>query len=194
MIRLLTTLVMFSVLLILVMPSTAHACTPAAMPDLETARTNADVMFLGRVIATDNSLFDALLSSDNETVLFELTSAWKGSPKSQAIVKVPNRVCGGTIHNFHQGEPFVVFANGSPAGSLDATSIGRTRAADKAAEDLAVLGEGNPPSQQADMRTVFYSQSYWSEVVIGVGLVGTFLLYIKLKRDAYTLGYLVCMS
>ena len=168
--------------LILLAPSEIHGCTPLPIPDLETARNNADVIFMGKVAAVDESIFGAVFSLDNKNVLFDVTSAWKGSPKSQVIVSVLNEVCGHPIHNFDKDAPFVVFANDGAFGSLDASALSRTREAYEAAEDLGILGEGKPSIEQTNLRTVFYLQTYWSEVTVGAFLALGLFWLIRIRK------------
>jgi hypothetical protein len=165
----------------IVTPSPSYACLPAPLPDLQTRRDNADVIFMGKVVAADNSPFAAIYFAGRKRVLFTITSVWKGPLRTQAIVSAPSRVCDYTVNEFHKNEGFLVFANTGALGSLDAFS---TREIDGATEDIEVLGEGRTPIEQVEMETLFVIQSYWAEAALGASLLGVFLMWVRAIRKA----------
>jgi hypothetical protein len=167
-------------------PSRAYACTPLPLRDLQTARNNADAIFIGKVVAIDNSPFaavDARISgSGHQRVLFNIASVWKGPTTSQAIVSIANKVCGASIHNFYKDDDFLIYANNGALGSLEAPTNSRTRELERAAEDLQVLGQGKSPAEQAELATLFYLQSYWAESVLSIFLMLAFIGYVRANR------------
>src|SRR5450759_815142 len=145
--------------LIQAFPSKVYACLPVPRADLQTARNNADAVFIGKVVAIDDSPFAAIgaffisnAGAGYDRVLFNVTSVWKGSARSQAVVSVLSKVCGST-RNFYKDESFLVFANNGATGDLKASDA---RELEQVAEDLGVLGEGKPPMEQAELGTLFY--------------------------------------
>ncbi|MDQ3707229.1 MAG: hypothetical protein M3437_18785 [Chloroflexota bacterium] len=168
-------------------PSTrAYACTPTFLPDLQTARNNADVIFAGKVVAVDSSPFAAINTlisgTGQQRVLFSITSVWKGPVRSQAIVSVANKVCGVSIHHFNKDEDFVVFANNGALSSLEASTNSRTSELGQAAEDLQVLGQGKSPAERAELETLFYVQSYWVEAALSILLMSAFFGIVRANR------------
>jgi hypothetical protein len=166
--------------------STAYGCTPVARLDPQTARNNADVIFIGSVVAVDDSPFSKLstfaFGTESKRVLFDVTSVWKGPATSEAIVSVDYRICDITVLDFHEGEDFLVYADNGTLGSLEAPLFGRTSRFNEAAEDLEVLGKGNPATEQADLRPLFYFQTYWAESAFGLILMVIFFRFLKARN------------
>jgi hypothetical protein len=167
-------------------PSKVYACLPVPRADLQTARNNADAVFIGKVVAIDDSPFAAIgaffisnTGAGHDRVLFNVTSVWKGSARSQAVVSVLSKVCGGSIHDFYKDESFLVFANNGATGNLEASDA---RELEKVAEDLGVLGESKPPMEQAELGTLFYFQSYWAEAGFGILLLVALFGLVRAKR------------
>jgi hypothetical protein len=166
-------------------PPKVYACEPVPRTDLQTARNNAGAIFTGKVVAVDDSPFAVLgaffistTGAGYDRVLFNVTSVWKGSARSQAIVSVLSKVCGSTRH-VYKDESFLVFANNGATGDLktsDARELGQV------AEDLGVLGEGKLPMEQAELGTLFYFQSYWAEAGVGILLLGVLFGLLRARR------------
>lgn len=166
-------------------PSKVYACAPVPRADIQTARNNADAIFIGKIVAVDDSPFAVIGSffiSDTgagyDRVLFNVTSVWKGSARSQAVVSVLSKVCGLT-RNFYKDESFLIFANNGAAGDLKTSDA---RELEQVAEDLGVLGEGKPPMEQAELGSLFYFQSYWAEAGFGILLVVILFGLVRARR------------
>ncbi|HYP21037.1 MAG TPA: hypothetical protein VEY08_13265 [Chloroflexia bacterium] len=141
---------------------------------------------MGKVVAIDSSPFAAIgariFDTGHQRVLFNVTSVWKGPATSQVIVSVANKVCSAIVHDFYKDEGFLIFANNGALGSLEAPTNSRTQELGKAAEDLQVLGQGKSPAEQAELATLFYLQSYWAEVVLGIVLMLALFGFVRANR------------
>lgn len=162
--------------------SRAFACRPVPMPSLEDNVRKSDAIFVGKVIAVDDSLIPAIgptiLKQGYERVLFSVTDVWKGSVKSEVVVSVGNRVCD-IVREFHKDEDFLIYASSGTFDSLEAPYSTRTRRLALAAEDIEALGKSQTPTERADLKAWFYLDAYGPEVtlaIVAVAMLGTFLL------------------
>lgn len=118
----------------------ARACScsePAPVPE-EVARVAA--VFEGTVRAVGPSSAVAL------AVDFEVSRRWKGEVSRRQRVLTPSdeAACG---VSFTVGESYLVYALRQTDGALNAILCSRTRSRGDAAEDLALLGPGEPPME-----------------------------------------------
>lgn len=123
-------------------PTCAYACSclPPGTPAEE--RDKADAVFLGTVVAVNPSSGATMEGSDPVTVTFQTTTVWKGPVTQQVAVTTPgsSASCGVT---FEPGTAYVVYASLND-GALSTTLCSRTTAVEHAADDIAMLGAGQP--------------------------------------------------
>lgn len=144
------------VLVLLLLPATAHASTCSARED---DLQEAEVIFSGRVLSITPD------SSDN-VVLFRVYDVWKGAIQSQAVVYTggTSRDCGigNCGYKFKAGQDYLVFAYiwnkpsdpfspipSKPIPFLMTDYCSRTDLLSQAGGDLNALGPGSLPSAGA---------------------------------------------
>ncbi|WP_156324626.1 hypothetical protein [Bacillus sp. FJAT-27245] len=134
-------------LVLLAGPSVSFACDCARVLSVEEELENSDAVFTGKVLKTWEG-------ASTQKVLFEVDQIWKGASGSQVEMSFPQFNTSCAIH-FYKSEKYLMYAkerkihNGSPF--LTAGMCGRTALVANAAEDLKVLGNGEPPKKEVNL-------------------------------------------
>ncbi len=140
-------LVILFVLVLKPMPTAACSC--AMMPSPEQGFSNAQAVFSGEVINIKEG--NGLIGEYGKTVHFAVQETWKGSSKMEVAILTGNGDgdCGVA---FVVGQEYLVYANLSDMykeQSLSTTICSPTKELGIATEDLAVLGQGQVPTDDA---------------------------------------------
>jgi hypothetical protein len=130
------------------LPTTSYACSCAPPPSVEEALQQKTAVFSGKVINMKEYKKFWGSSADPVEILFEVTGAWKGVKQSEVIVntEISSASCG---YNFEMNKEYLVYAYGDEYG-LKTGLCERTKLISAAADDLAVLGEGDQNLQQVN--------------------------------------------
>ena len=175
--------VFISILLIGSFPSTTSACSCAELPGVEEEFEHSKAVFSGKVV--DIREKRSLNGYTSKSVLFEVTNTWKGVEQSQIIITT-GQGRGDCGFDFKEGEEYLVYANESTmygAESLVSVICDRTNELSSLQNDLAILGEGQPPIEEVDLSDQHKgNQLYiWVTIVVAIYKVAIFLL-IRRKR------------
>ncbi len=141
---------LFMVFMLFLKPVPVAACSCAMIPSPEEGLSNSQVVFSGEVTKIkDNS---RLLGGYGKTVLFNVKETWKGT--NDAEIAISTGSGGGDCGiGFVVGQAYLVYANISDMyeeKSLSATICSPTKELGNATEDLAILGQGEVPTQVAN--------------------------------------------
>jgi hypothetical protein len=179
----------------LVLPSPAHAYICAQPSSTLEAISDAETVFVGKVIAIEEGQFER--RSDISSAVFDVAKVFKGEVGLKAIVSADSADCNAS---FEQGQSYIVFArkfehtgfhpnmygtNDTPYGErLFASECSGTEplASDRGEQTLKDLGPGKPPAANLSGNGSF---SILTVSVIAVALVLTFgisLVVVLLKR------------
>jgi len=125
----------------------AFACSCAMPPPPGEALAQAAAVFAGTVTAIDIPVSPdgSVGSADPVTVTLDVSRTWKGPTHAwlQVTTVRSDASCG---YPFERGQAYLVYAGGDDT-LLAVSTCGRTRMLTNAGEDLAALGEGQPPTQ-----------------------------------------------
>jgi len=118
--------------------------------------------------------------------LFEVKESWKGAEESQIIIKTGQ---GGGDCGFHfqEGIEYLVYVNSSSMygeeDELVSIICSRTAELSKAQEDLTVLGQGDVPQKQVNLKGELdgINVYVWILVVILLGILG-FIIVMGRRR------------
>ncbi len=127
----------------MVAPRPALACDCPEPPPPREAREQVDAVFSGEVVAVTRPGPD-VDPPDRELVAeIEVAEVYAGEVHERVEVRTAGdqAMCG---YGFESGRAELVYAT-SDDGSLSTSLCDRTRALDRAGEDLAELGAGEPP-------------------------------------------------
>jgi hypothetical protein len=125
----------------------ACSCLPPGPP--LAALAEADAVFRGKVVEMER------MSEGNRLlrVKIQVTSVWKGAVTTETLVQTTDNsaACG---FPFQIGGDYLIYAdtstadtpNGPPIAPYTAHLCSRTRSIGQAADDLAALGPGQPPT------------------------------------------------
>nr|WP_249317010.1 hypothetical protein [Bacillus sp. FJAT-50079] len=143
----LLTFIFIGLLIIGSFPSIINACSCAELPSVEEEFERSKAVFSGKVI--DIREKQSLDGYTSNSVQFEVTNTWKGVEQSQIIITtgLGGGDCG---FDFKEGKEYLVYAYESTMygeESLVSIICGRTNKLSSSQEDLALLGEGKPPSE-----------------------------------------------
>lgn len=121
-------------------------CSCLESPSATSARSQADAVFLGTVVAmreTTIELEDGLGGIPARLVTLRVHAAWKGVPATQETVRITTGLGGGDCgYSFTASTTYLVYANGPP-DELSTSICSRTAPARVAREDFEELG--HPP-------------------------------------------------
>ena len=164
-------------------PVPVAACSCAMQPTVDEGFSRSQAVFSGEVIGIkDNS---GLLGGHGKTVLFHVKETWKGINQTEVAIATGNG--GGDCGiAFVEGKEYLVYASLSDMyGDKSLTSIicDPTTELGNAAEDIAILGQGQVPTQDVESvdngkMTVLIGGG----VVFIAGLLGIFGWY-RVKRN-----------
>jgi len=165
-------------------PSITSACSCAELPSVKDEFERSKAVFSGKVVAIKEKR--SFTGYTTQSVLFDVTSTWKGVDQSQMIITT-GQGGGDCGIDFTEGEEYLVYANDSNmygAESLVTIICDRTDALSSLQEDLEVLGEGQPPIKEVDLRSKHNgSQKYIWAVVIAIGIVVFFIIRTRRKPN-----------
>jgi serpin B len=166
-------------------PVYACSCLPPGAPLAEMARATA--VFAGRVTNIEVPGGVIVSSADPVKVTFAAGQIWKGPEEAVITVTTPrdSASCG---VSFQTGQEYLVYALGSE-NELTTNLCSRTASLARAAEDLAVLGEGRTPEPAtptepaapvaADSPVVTW---WWGVSLILVAILLSAVLYLLWRR------------
>ena len=142
--------------LLVLLPDCASACS-CVLPQgsqkerAERALSGSEAVFSGKVVEIEKPPSGPGWSSgDLETDTFRVSEVWKGPQRATLEVKTPvwGMSCG---YPFEEGQEYLVYASGKQ--DLKVHACGTTKQLSKADEDLAVLGNGEKPTDGDDALT-----------------------------------------
>jgi hypothetical protein len=170
-------------LMFISIPSTGYACSCAELPSVEGELERSEGVFAGKVIEIkENKTLNGVMT---KSVLFKVENTWKGISQSQVIIStgIGGGDCG---YEFEEGKEYLVYSSNSKVYSgnnLSTTICRRTNDLAFAQEDLVVLGEGKPPTEQVNLEGEFrgFSPYVWVLVIGIVGIVA-FLTWRRSRR------------
>jgi hypothetical protein len=188
--------VVFSLISISIGPATSHACSCAEPPSVESELERSKAVFSGEVLEVkEQKDFRGYMKNK---VLFEVTDTWKGVTESQVIITTGSGGgdCG---FGFQVGQEYLVYASESTMYSDEAELVtiicDRTTELSSAQEDLAVLGEGKPPTEQVDLQAELSAESDKDNVILWIigsiaFLVVAFFVWRRFRKNQLKKRYL----
>jgi hypothetical protein len=133
------------------LPQTCFACSCLAPPPPTEAAADAAAVFQGEVVRVEQGR--GTTGAEHRRVTLRVSKVWKGTVAADTLVYTANdsAACGIA---FQQGTEYIIYArmsdganfSGTPANSLATGLCDRTRPVAEAADDLAALGPGQPPT------------------------------------------------
>ena len=123
---------------LVVTPEPSYACSCASVSPSE-ALEHSYAVFMGTVTSIRYHESGAGRGYVGETAKFDVEMVWKG-PVSQTIYVTPSSYNSSCGLGFTQGSRYLVYADRDGVHACT-----RTRPAERAGEDLAILGEGQIP-------------------------------------------------
>jgi hypothetical protein len=171
-------------LLVLYPPKCVHACScvlhPGSQKEIaERALSSSDAVFSGEVVDLQNiGMF-----GPRDTVTLRVSEVWKGTDQRTLEVRTPSQgsACG---YAFKEGQEYLVYAYGKQDLKVDA--CGETKQLSKADEDLAVLGNGEKPTDGDDDLTDTSGVVPGGAVVglAGLAIAASLLVIVRLVRSS----------
>ena len=168
-------------------PSITSACSCAEVPSIEEEFEHSKAVFSGKVIDIKDQV--NLKGHKSKSVLFEVTNTWKGIEQSQIIIAT-GQGHGDCGYDFSKGKDYLVYAKESIVyGGKPLVSVmcDRTDILSSSQEDLEVLGEGRPPTEEVDLSGNHDgNQIYiWSTVALALGVLGVLILNRRKKSAEF---------
>ena len=183
--------IVFSLISISIGPATSHACSCVEPPSVESELERSDAVFSGEVLEVkEQKDFGDFMK---KRVLFEVTDTWKGFSESQVIITTGSGGgdCG---FEFQVGHEYLVYAVESTMYSDESELVtiicDRTTELTSAQEDLAVLGEGKPPTEQVDLKAELAAESDKDNLILWVIgnialLIVAFFVWRKIRKNQF---------
>lgn len=145
-------LLAWGVLFTVVVPSSGYACSCVQPPAVQQALAEADAVFAGKVmniIEPKPNVLGLMSSADPVTVTFQVSQIWKGISDKQVSITtaLSSASCG---YSFAEDREYIVYAYQNDAYMLETNICMRTSELTAAAEDLDVLGKGQPLRQEVE--------------------------------------------
>jgi cobalamin biosynthesis Mg chelatase CobN len=171
---------------LLIKPQAVYACSCAAPLSAEKqVKDELDrksAIFAGKVVKITQPQQNIIISSaDLVKVTFEVSKVWKGELGRQAVVytAMSSASCG--VENFQVGTKYIVSAY-KDSKPLETTICNLTKPLASAGAELAVLGEGYAPTNQAQEKG---NSSPMSLIISAatVLIVGTIVLLFIRRRN-----------
>src|SRR5919107_6429600 len=133
-------------LLVLYPPKCAYACSCMVVP-IQRYISSSDAVFSGEVVDLQKGTSVSRMFGPSDTVTLRISEAWKGTNQGTLEVSTPSQgsACG---YAFEEGQEYLVYAYGKQDLKVDA--CGETKQFSKADADLAVLGNGEKPTNGDD--------------------------------------------
>lgn len=168
-------------------PSVTSACSCVEAPSIEEEFEHSKAVFSGKVIDIKDEV--SLKGYKSKSVLFEVTNTWKGIEQSQIIITT-GQGHGDCGYDFSKGRDYLVYAKESimyGGKSLVSVMCDRTDILSSSQEDLEVLGEGKPPTEEVDLSGHHdENQIYiWSTVALALGVGGVIVLNKRKKTTEF---------
>jgi hypothetical protein len=133
------------------LPSTTSACSPRYRPGPDSAEAVSDVVFVGRIVSISTDPLNILSPHwGAKSILFEISSTWKGIDQTQAIVQAWDSACGHQFVTFIAGDEYLVYSNVHERSGMLVDQLIMPHY--KAEEYLAALGQGSPPAHQVKLQ------------------------------------------
>jgi hypothetical protein len=169
--------------LMTLIPDCASACSCAIVGSqkerVKSELSHSDAVFSGEVVKIDRPS-PIKSTAAPETVSFRVSEVWKGPEGGMLEVRTPvsGTSCG---YHFEEGQEYLVYAGKGMSVNL----CSETKPLSKAGADLALLGEGEKPTDGGD------SLNDTSGIVsggamagmAGIAMVASFLLVVRLVRS-----------
>jgi len=151
-------------------PATAQACDCDYPPDAQEALEEASAVFKGRVIDIAKQ---PRRDEGYDAVILEVERVWKGVETTQVIVYTPWTSC---RFPFQDDMSYLLYA-AKDGDNLVVRDCGRSAAAEspRAVEDIALLGDGQAPTIEVDLRSRF---SQWQPILTWGTAIGGLLLVL----------------
>ena len=130
-------------LLMFLKPLSVEACSCAEQLSPSEALVNAEAVYRGEVTKIKNN------GKGGKTVFFNVNETWKGVNETEVTIATGLDSSGCGI-DFVVGKEYLVYANFSDMfgdQSLSSSLCDRTAEFDSGAEDIAVLGQGEVPTE-----------------------------------------------
>lgn len=180
----LLTFIFFSAVIISSFPSIVSACSCAELPSVEEEFERSKAVFSGKVVEVKEKR--SLKGYTTKSVLFEVANTWKGVKQSQ--ITITTGLGGGDCgFDFNEGEDYLVYANESTmygTESLVSIICDRTNELSSSQDDIAILGEGQPPNEEVDLTSRHTgNQLYIGGAVIIILIIGLFFLLKRRKKN-----------
>jgi hypothetical protein len=170
--------------LLVLLPDCASACSCAIPPGsqkerAERALSSSEAVFSGEVAAIERDQMGPFGGVDE--VYFRVSEVWKG-PKRETLeltTQSQGSVCG---YHFEEEQEYLVYAYGKQ--DLKVGACGTTKQLSKADEDLALLGNGEKPTDGGDDLTdTSGGVSVRAMVgIAGLAMVASLLVVVRLVR------------
>lgn len=171
----------FTSIVMVFLPTSSYACSCAEPPTVKDAQAQPRaVIFSGKVSEIDQSK-DFLTQSSAEPVgiLFEVQRSWQNINNSEAIVYTAksSASCG---YEFNLQEEYLVYAY-EHDGKLKTNICSRTTTLATAQSDLYILGKGQPPIEQTNLKPIEENnaRSYLLWLSLVAVIVVIFIFYRK---------------
>ncbi|MBT2691655.1 hypothetical protein [Bacillus sp. ISL-55] len=122
-------------------PTVSHACKCVEPQSVEKELESSEAVFSGKII-------DIRTEKNSRKILFEVEETWKGVSQTQIFLKDERSSCS---LDFFKGESYLVYAYDFQ-DELTTNICDRTKELSGAGEDLAALGKGTMPTEEADLK------------------------------------------
>lgn len=177
--------VFISFLLISFFPINASACSCAEPFSVEKEFERSNAVFSGKVLEIREK--KGLKGYMTRSVLFEVTSTWKGIQQSQIIIATG--LGGGDCGiDFKEEQEYLVYAYESTMygeKKLITTICDRTNKLSASQEDLIILGDGQSPNEIVDLTEEHKgNQLYMWGAIVAVIVIGLAVIIVLRRRKA----------
>jgi Tissue inhibitor of metalloproteinase len=176
----LATVALMGMSLLLLLPDCASACS-CMVVSIQRYISSSDAVFSGEVVDLQKGTSASRMFGPSDTVTLRVSEAWKGTDQGTLEVSTPSQgsACG---YHFEEGQEYLVYAYGKQDLKVDA--CGGTTHLSKADEDLALLGNGEKPTDGGDDLTdTSGGVSVRAMVgIAGLAMVASFLVVVRLVR------------
>jgi hypothetical protein len=176
----LATVALMGMSLLLLLPDCASACSCMGVP-IQRYISSSDAVFSGEVVDLQKGTSASRMFGPSDTVTLRVSEAWKGTDQGTLEVSTPSQgsACG---YHFEEGQEYLVYAYGKQDLKVDA--CGGTTHLSKADEDLALLGNGEKPTDGGDaLNDTSGGVSVRAMVgIAGLAMVASLLVVVRLVR------------
>ena len=145
--------------------------------------SSSDAVFSGEVVDLQKGTSASRMFGPSDTVTLRVSEVWKGTDQRTLEVRTPSQgsACG---YAFKEGQEYLVYAYGKQDLKVDA--CGGTTLLSKADKDLALLGNGEKPTDGGDLTDTSGGVSVRAMVgIAGLAMVASFLVVVRLVRTGY---------